>query len=189
MILPIIGYGSVIYDTLPLILINWLDNIHRRATTICSGAQPRTETSKLLEDLGWTRLKVRRTYLKMLHFFYKIYAIASPRYLNSIRLELTWSPNPRTTRNPSMGKLYQHEWRTVKYKNSFFPSAIADWNKILVDLVPNDSLSKFEKYINNKFFTDNRFFYCNRMRDRIQNFNPNQIGTESTGRALVNLQS
>ena len=60
-----------------------------------------------------------------------------------------------------MGKLYQHKWRTVKYKNSFFPSAIADWNKLSVDLVLNDSLSKFKKYLNNKFFTDNRLFDYN----------------------------
>ena len=79
MILPIIDYGSVIYDNLPLILINKLDNIHRRAAIICSGAQLRTETSKLLEDLGWTRLQVRRTYLKRIQF-YKIYVNASPRY-------------------------------------------------------------------------------------------------------------
>ena len=52
MILLIMDYGSVIYDNLPLIRINKLDNIHRRAAIICSGAQPRTETSKLLEDLG-----------------------------------------------------------------------------------------------------------------------------------------
>ena len=55
-----------------------------------------------------------------------------------------------------MGKLYEHKWRTVKYKHSFFPSAIADWNKLSVDLVPIDSLSKFKKYLNNKFFIDNR---------------------------------
>ena len=57
-----------------------------------------------------------------------------------------------------MGKLYEHKWRTVKYKHSFFPSAIADWNKLSVDLVPIDSLSKFKKYLNNKFFIDNRLF-------------------------------
>ena len=60
-----------------------------------------------------------------------------------------------------MGELYEHKWRTVKYKHSFFPSAIADWNKLSVDLVPNDSLSKFKKYLNNKFFIDNRLFDYN----------------------------
>ena len=109
MILPIIDYMCVIYDNLPLILINKLDNVHRRAAIICCGAQPQTETSKLLVDLGWTRLQARRTYLKMI-YFYKIFVTASPRYLNSILLELTRSPNLKTTRNSSMGKLYQHKW-------------------------------------------------------------------------------
>ena len=52
MILPVIDYGSVVYDSLSLQQINKIENLQRRAAIICSGAHPRTETNKLLSDLG-----------------------------------------------------------------------------------------------------------------------------------------
>ena len=51
-ILPVIEYGSVLYDDMSLNLSSKVKNIHRRAAIICTGAMPRTETHKLLSDIG-----------------------------------------------------------------------------------------------------------------------------------------
>ena len=83
MILPVIDYGSVVYDSISIYQNNKLENLQRRAAIICSGAHFRTETNKLLGDLGWVHLKDRRNYLKRV-YFYKIYVNASPPYLNDV---------------------------------------------------------------------------------------------------------
>ena len=71
-ILPLVEYGSVIYDDMSLGLSSMLENIQRRAAMICTGAISCTETQKLLADVGWTSLKERRTKFKLI-YFYKIY--------------------------------------------------------------------------------------------------------------------
>ena len=134
MILPVIDYGSVVYDSLSLQQINKIENLQRRAAIICSGAHPRTETNKLLSDLGWMQLKDRRIYFKRT-YFYKIFVNASPPYLNADLMDLIRNPKVRETRSSNEGKLYQPKWKKTKYKASFFPSAIVDWNGLSVDLV------------------------------------------------------
>ena len=119
MILPVIDYGSVVYDSLSLQQYNKIENLQRRAAIICSGAHPRTETNKLLSDLGWMHLKDRRIYLKRT-YFYKIFVNASPPYLNADLMDLIRNPKVRDTRRSKKGKLYQPKWKKTKYRASFF---------------------------------------------------------------------
>ena len=81
MVMPIIEYGCVLYDDINAQLSNKLENIQRRAAVICSGALPRTETKRLLNDLGWISLKDRRSKFKLL-YLYRIYVQGIPSYLN-----------------------------------------------------------------------------------------------------------
>ena len=160
MILPVIDYGSVVYDSLSLQQSNKIENLQRRAAIICSGAHPRTETNKLLSDLGWMHLKDRRIYLKRT-YFYKIFVNASPPYLNADLMDLIRNPKVRDTRRSKEGKLYQPKWKKTKYRASFFLSAIVDWNGLSVDLVRVDSLNKLKKYLNEKFIIDDRVLFYN----------------------------
>lgn len=160
MILPVIDYGSVVYDSISIYQNNKLENLQRRAAIICSGAHFRTETNKLLGDLGWVHLKDRRNYLKRV-YFYKIYVNASPPYLNDVLRNLVRNPKLRETRSSNTGKLYNPKCRKAKFRASFFPSSIADWNNLSVDLVRIDSLNKLKKFLNEKFVFDSRVYYYN----------------------------
>ena len=123
MILLVIDYGSVVYDSLSRQQNNKIENLQRRAAIICSGAHPRTETNKLLGDLGWMHLKDRRLYLKRT-YFYKIFVNASPPYLNADLMDLVRNPKVRETRRSNEGKLYQPKWKKAKYRASFSPQLL-----------------------------------------------------------------
>ena len=53
--------------------------------------------------------------------------------------------------------------RTSKFQNSFFPSTISIWNKLITDIRLYDSLNKFTKFLTTKFEIDNRYFKYNLM--------------------------
>ena len=153
---PIIEYGCILYDNFSLLLSARIENLQRRAAIICTGAMPRTETKKLLEDLGWSTLKERRQNLK-LSFFYKIIHSKTAEYLRIDLDKLRVNPNKRQTRqSDEFGIPF---CRTIKYKNSFFPSTIISWNKLPASVRTADSLSKFKKYLNKKFLYDQTIDY------------------------------
>ena len=84
LIRPIIEYCSVglCYDNLPIYDVNQLEKLQRRAAVICTGALSRTETVKILADLGWPLLSSRRKSSKlMLMQPYKIVNRLTPQYL------------------------------------------------------------------------------------------------------------
>ncbi len=60
LILPVLEYGSVLYDNCTTILVNRLEQIQRRAAVICTGAFRITSYSRLLDELGWNSLVDRR---------------------------------------------------------------------------------------------------------------------------------
>ena len=152
-ILPVIEYGSVLYDNMSLNLSSKVENIHRRAAIICTGTVPRTETHKLLFDIGWTTLKNRRSKSKLVSF-YKIYVNTSPLYLNSDLHAIIPTRSTRETRNSQTGKLGLPFCRTTKFKNLFLPSSLNLWNNLKIDIRQMDSLNKFKKFLNSKFEVD-----------------------------------
>ncbi|MFZ2538323.1 MAG: hypothetical protein WAX04_05435, partial [Oscillospiraceae bacterium] len=165
MIRPVLDYGCCIYDNLTLNLINKLENINRRAAIICTGAIPRTETVKLLSDLGWTTLSERRKKFKML-LMYKIFHNLAPGYLIE-DLKRLGTESPRFLINTRRSKDCKFKiakfCRKQKFKKSFFPSAIEAWNSMPLEIRMLDSLAKLKKYLNIKFDFDNRFFDYNNM--------------------------
>ena len=97
MIRPVIEYGSVIYDNLTAMQNIKLEKLQRRAAVICTGAISRTESRKLLSELGWNSLKERREKSKLL-LMYKILNKLTPEFLVSV-LELMRNVKTRSTRN------------------------------------------------------------------------------------------
>ena len=69
MIRPILEYGAAVIDNCSLSDSIKLESCQRYASLVCTGAMRRTETSKLMTELGWDSLSSRRTYFKMVHFF------------------------------------------------------------------------------------------------------------------------
>ena len=123
---PVIEYGSVCYDNLTIADINRLEKLQRRALLICTGAQFRTETSKLLNEVGLISLQARRLNAKLILFF-KIKARLTPVYLYNDLLSLNIFSNRLNS-----SRLLMPRCRTIKSKNSFFPSAVHSWNGLMI---------------------------------------------------------
>ena len=103
-----------------------LEKVQRRAANICTGAMKRTETVKVLQELGWETLKSRRTKAKLI-LLYKIKnsLVSSSYLLNSIPNEevVVRQYNFRSI-VPSIPNVYS---RLKTRESSFFPG----YNKAL----------------------------------------------------------
>ena len=138
---PIIEYCSVCYDNLTLNDSNRLDRLQRRAAIMCTGALTRTETTKLFADLGWSPLSDRRKCSK-LTLMYKIINRLTPDYLFDDYIK---TQNFKTRRNlRSANRNAIPFCRTIKNKNSFFPSTLKSWNELDPGVINSPSLDKFK---------------------------------------------
>ena len=125
---PVIEYCSVCYDNLSIYDINQLEKLQRRAAVMCTGALPRTETVKILADLGWPLLSARRKYSKLI-LMYKIINRLTPQYLFDDYLK---TQNFNTTRHLRMTNRITIPFsRTIKHRNSFLPIyfEIMEWTR------------------------------------------------------------
>ena len=68
MIRPILEYGAVLFDNCSVNDSLKLDRCQRSAALICTGAMRRTETTSLMNYLGWETLQNRRKNMKMMTF-------------------------------------------------------------------------------------------------------------------------
>jgi hypothetical protein len=157
---PIIEYGSTLYNNLTVKDENKIENLQRRAAIICTGALPRTETIKLMEDLGWETLKNRRIKAKLC-LFYKIHHGLVLRYICDDLLKFKRNLNIRSTRNTELADYTIPFCNTSKFKLSFFPSTVELWIGLDFDARCLDSLSKFKNYLNKKYDFDDRIFDYN----------------------------
>ena len=99
-----------------------LDSVQYSAARAITGARKGTSRKKLLEELGWETLDLRR-WSRRLVLFYKI--------VNNITHAFTGDPIPllhelpcsfRT--RPATGQIYA---RTDKYELTFYPNCLAEW--------------------------------------------------------------
>ena len=97
-------------------------------------------------------------------YFYKIYVNANPIHLNADLHALLPNWGFWQMRSSKVGMLNIPFCRTSKFKNSFFPSTISIWNKLITDIRLYDSLNKFNKFLATKFEIDNRYFNYNLMK-------------------------
>ena len=159
-VVPTIEYGSVLYDSMSMSQSCKIEKLLRRGALICTGAIARTETSKLLSDLGWQSLKLRRLKAKLLLLFKVVNNIA-PAYLVEDFCSIQINISKRLTRSSLNFEIKPPFCRTCKYKLSFFPSSIKAWNSLSPLVRIQDSVGKFKKYLNSKFVVDQVFFNYN----------------------------
>ena len=69
MILPLLDYCYVIYDSCTMYESEQLDKLQRKASLLCTGAFRITSSEKLLKELGWPKLKNRRTSHRLVSFY------------------------------------------------------------------------------------------------------------------------
>ena len=115
--------------------------IQYNAILAITGAIKGTPREKLYNELGFESLHVRRWYRKLC-YFYKFYVFKQPEYL--FNLISVRTPNYRTR---NVDDVPYFNIRHNFFKNSFFPSAVIEWNKLDSRLRNVTSLIDFKKNI------------------------------------------
>ena len=110
-----------------------------------TGAWKGTSTDKLYKDLGWETLSNRRIQRK-LTILYEIQKDAFPNYLVEILEPQKYNDASRMANQKILKTI---PCRLNRYKSSFFPSTINDWNNLDLDVKKYVSKNVFKK--NTKF--------------------------------------
>ncbi len=152
LVLPIVEYGSVLFDNCSAALKLRLERLHRNAAVIITGAFKITSFVKLLDELGWNSLEDRRK-LARLTLFKKITISTHahkenrpndtlvPEYLHSLVPHTVGDRAGYVLRNA--GKLDIVKTRLVASYNSFIPKTTREWNTLMsTDNVCNSNIQK-----------------------------------------------
>ena len=144
MILPLLDYCDVIYDSCTMYESEQLDKLQRKASLLCTGAFRITSNEKLLKELGWPKLKNRRTSHRLV-LFYKILNDLTPQYLKQLCNLIPHNTNNyQLRRNNSFLVPFIHR---KSFSKSYFPKTIRDWNKLPNDVKQSQSLNIFKTRI------------------------------------------
>ena len=142
---PHLDYGDIIYDYPGnSTFVSKLESIQYNACLAITGCIRGTSQEKIYSELGLESLADRR-YCSRMIFFYKILNNLTPSYLRSyLPARLTGPGNLRTrNKNP----IYPLNIRTERFRNSFFPYCIAQWNILDSRIRDLPSVSTFKKAI------------------------------------------
>ena len=117
-----------------------LESVQYSAALAVSGTWRGTSREKLYAELGWKSLSSRR-WSRRLILFYKMMNNLSPKY--------TTDPVPQlqqlhySLRNQDViGRIWA---RTAKFKSSFYPNCLAEWNELAPDIRLAPSVAIFKK--------------------------------------------
>ena len=139
-----LDYADIIYDqAYNSAFHDKLESIQYNACLAITGAIRGTSTEKIFQELGLELLKSRRWFRKLCHF-YKIFNDKSHSYLFSLIPNFNRVHNTRLSYNIPPIKV-KHDC----FKNSFFPSAISDRNKLDLNIRNSESLNAFKKKLLN----------------------------------------
>ena len=135
-------YGDIIYDQ------SFNNYIHQRLNSLqfkvalaITGAICGTLKEKLYSEPYLESLQNRRCY-RRLSFLYKVIAIQSLSYVfNMFPRKNTSRPTRGSDNVPLLGTKYNF------FKNSYFPAAVKEWNRLDIDIWKSDSISIFKKRI------------------------------------------
>ena len=139
-----LDYADIVYDqAYNSAFHDKLESIQYNACLAITGAIRGTSTEKIYQELGLESLKFKRWFRKLCHF-YKIFNDKSPSYLFNLIPNFNRVHNTRLSHNIPTIKV-KHDY----FKNSFFPSAISEWNKLDLNIRNSASLSAFKKKLLN----------------------------------------
>ena len=122
---PHLDYGDIIYDkAFNESFHAKLESLQYNATLAITRTIRGSSTENIYEELGLESLKSRRWYRKM-SFLYKVLKSESPSNLFS-----TIPNSKRQHQIRNSGNIPTFFAKHDYFKNSFFPSAIIEWNKL-----------------------------------------------------------
>ena len=122
---PHLDYGDVVYDQASNNSFQAkMESIQYNACLTITGAIRGTPREKIYQELGLESLQLRCWYRKLC-LFYKFFKNEHPKYLfHLIPVRCT----PYATRTE--GNIPLIKTKHIFFKNSFFPSAIIEWNNL-----------------------------------------------------------
>ena len=139
---PDLDYGDIVYDQAYNASFHQkLDSIQHNAALAITGAIRGTSKEKLYHELGLETLEKRSWYRKLCCFF-KILTYKYPKYLFNIIPTSVSTYNIRNTNNIPLFKV-KHNF----FQNSFFPSAVIEWNKLDLNTRNSESFEYLQKDI------------------------------------------
>jgi len=151
MIRPILEYGCVLFDNCGQTLSDVLESVQYQAARTCAGALRHTNRARLLTDLGWETLAIRRRYFKLV-LFYKMFNKHVPPYLSDLVPPSSETSTGRHLRYSH--NLRQIKFRTQRFRDSFVPSTIKLWNELPVDIRLSPSVTLFKTKLKCLLFED-----------------------------------
>jgi len=141
---PHLDYGDIVYDYPGnASFSDKLESIQYNACLAITGCFRGTSKEKIYLELGLESLSDRR-FSRRLMFFYKIVKGFAPTYLSSLLPPQGGAENLRV--RPPFEMPF---CRTERYRASFFPYCIAEWNKLDSGIRDLPSISSFKRAILN----------------------------------------
>ena len=139
---PYLDYGDVIYEqAFNSSFHEKLESIQYNASLAITGAIRGTSREKLYNELGFESLHARRWYRKLC-YFNNFYVFKQPEYLFSLNPVRTFNYKTRNADDVPYFNI-RHNF----FKNSFFPSAVVEWNKLDSRFRKAKSFTYFKKNI------------------------------------------
>ena len=121
-------------------LMEKLESVQYSAALAVTGTSRGTSREKLYTELGWESLSSRR-WSRRLTSFYKIINNLSPAYTKDPIPPLHQSQYSLRCQDV-IGRLRA---RTEKFKSSFYPNCLSEWNKLQPELRLAPSVAIFKK--------------------------------------------
>ena len=146
---PLIEYGSVIFGDNFLSNAIKLDRVQNHAALICTGALYNTNRSRLHEELGWPLLSNRRDEMRA-SIVYKALHGLCPSYLSNFFLEYLPDENVRYSVRYNRNLLLPI-CKTERFKRSFIPTSIRQWNTLSTSLIETHPFNKFRALLKKQY--------------------------------------
>ena len=140
---PHLDYADIIYDYPGNVTFSQkLETIQYNACLAITGCFRGTSREKLYSELGLESLADRR-FSRKLFYFYKIINGMAPNYLS----KLLPARNLTRLNLRSRFQIYPLETRTERFRNSFFPFCIREWNNLDSSIRNLPTISSFKRAI------------------------------------------
>ena len=138
---PNLDYGDIIYNNSSNATFSqMIESVQYNAALAITGAIRGTSREKLYQELGFESLHDRRWFRKLC-FYYKIRHNMCPLYLTELLpIMKTHCHSLRTNRPPIVPN-----FRTERFKSTFFPSCSFNWNQLGTNIQNSSSLEIFKR--------------------------------------------
>ena len=145
---PVMEYGDVLFDNMPLFLCIKLDKIQREAMITIIRAFRITSTSALESELSLESLSIRRKMHRLILYFKMLNGLTPP-YLKNL-LPLQQAPRDRyLLRERGIPVPLS---RIVRYRKSFIVQTTRDWNILHTRLKDIKEISRFKVEMKSYFY-------------------------------------